>query len=172
MRGLTGVLLLGLAACHSNVALATVAPNLEVQVLDASVVVPAPHAVVSGALDARFGPFSYRDTRLRGGPFWLKLNSLDGLMPADVPALIVHKGRHLHVQLFTSRAGQALRLAKAAELPGFSGMHDAVFLLPSGLTPGQSLYVRVDPSGRGAEELRFSRSTLIRHWRAARNTRE
>ena len=40
-------------------------------------------------------------------------------------------------------------------------MHDAVFLLPSGLTPGQSLYARVDPVGRGAEELRFSRSTLI-----------
>ena len=36
-------------------------------------------------------------------------------------------------------------------------MHDAVFLLPSELTPGQPLYARVEPVGRGAEELRFSR---------------
>ena len=161
MRGWKAVLLLGLNVCHSHVALASVAPDLDVQVLDASVADPAPHTVVTGALDSRFGPFSYRDTRLRGGPFWLKLQPLVGLMPADVPALIAHKGRHLHVQVFTSRAGQTLHLARAAQLPGFSGTHDAVFLLPSGLTPGQSLYARVDPVGRGAEELRFSRSTLI-----------
>jgi diguanylate cyclase (GGDEF)-like protein len=157
---LTTVLLLGLAACHSCVALATVATDHEVQVLDASVADPVPHAVVSGALDSRFGPFSYRETRLRGAPFWLKLSSIDGSMPAHVPTLIVHKGRHLQVEVFTSRAGQTLRLARAAELPGFSGMHDAVFLLPSGLAPGQSLYARVDPQGRGAEDLRFSQSTL------------
>ena len=117
MRGLTAVLLLGLVACQSNLAFATVASDVDVQVLDASVADPAPNAVVAGALDSRFGPFNYRETRLRGGPFWLKLQSRDGWMPADVPALVVHKGRHLHIQLFTFRAGQMLHLARAAELP-------------------------------------------------------
>ena len=74
MRGLSAVLLLGLAVCQSNVAFAAVAPDLDVQVLDASIADPAPNTVVArGTLDSRFGPFDYRDARLRGGPFWLKL---------------------------------------------------------------------------------------------------
>ena len=160
MRGLVAMLLLSLAACLSSVVLAAAESDLEVQALDASVSDPVPDAVMTGSLDSRFGPFNYRDTRRRGGPFWLKLRSIDGLMPAGVPVVIVHKGRHLQIQLFATRAGETLQLARATELPGFSGVHEAVFVLPGGLTAGQSLYARVEPVGRGAEELRFSRSTL------------
>ena len=65
-----------------------------------------------------------------------------------------------------------LDLTRATEFPGFSGMQDYVFLLPDGLSPEQPLYARVEPVGRGAEELRFSRSTLERELaRAAEHTR-
>ena len=47
MRGLTAVLLLGLVACQSNLAFATVAPEVDVQVLDASTADPAPNAVAA-----------------------------------------------------------------------------------------------------------------------------
>ena len=162
MRNLLAVLLPVLTASLSSIALAAAEPDFDVQALDASVSDPAPEAVVAGSLDSRFGAFNYRDARRRGGPFWLKLRSTDDWMPAGIPTVTVHKGRHLQVQLFAIRAGEVLRLEKATELPGFSGMQDSVFLLPRPVAAEQSLYARIEPVGRGAEELRFSRSTLDR----------
>ena len=130
MRNLLAVLLPVLTASLSSIALAAAEPDFDVQALDASVSDPAPEAVVAGSLDSRFGAFNYRDARRRGGPFWLKLRSTDDWMPAGIPTVTVHKGRHLQVQLFAIRAGEMLRLQKATELPGFSGMQDSVFLLP------------------------------------------
>lgn len=160
MRGLLAVLLAGLTGCLASVVLATAEPDFEVQVLDASVPDPVPDTVVTGSLDSRFGPFNYRDTRRRGGSFWLKLQSTDRAIPSDIPTVIVHRGRHLQTQLFANNAGETLQLLRATDLPGFSGMQEGVFLLPRGLAAGQTLYARVEPVGRGAEELRFSRSTL------------
>ena len=162
MRGLLTVLLLGVTAALSSAVLAASTAEFEVQALDAATPDPAPDAVTSGSLDYRFGAFKYRDLRRRGGSFWLKLRSVDGFVPAGVPTLIVHKGRHLQVQLFASYNGESIALPRATELSGFSGLHDAVFVLPAGLTPGQSLYARVEPVGRGAESIRFSTSTLER----------
>ncbi|MGQ0836469.1 MAG: sensor domain-containing diguanylate cyclase [Gammaproteobacteria bacterium] len=160
MRGVISVLLLGLAACLSSPVLAATESALDIQVLEASVSDAEAGAVTSGSLDSRFGPFDYRETRRRGGAFWLKLQSVDGFMPAGVPSVIVHKGRHLQVQLFATGAGESIPLPRATELPRFRGVHDAVFVLPGGLAAGQSLYARVDALGRGAEELHFSTSTL------------
>ena len=73
---------------------------------------------------------------------------------------MVHKGRHLRAQLFASQAGAPAQLVKATELPAFSGVHAAVFLLPPDLAPEQSVYALIQPTepvGGGAEELRFSR---------------
>lgn len=158
MRSLLAGAVLGLAVCFPAAVLSAESP-LEIQVLDVSVVDPTPGAVTSGSLDSSFGPFNYRDTRRRGGPFWLKLQSLDSSMPAGVPAVIVHKGRHLQVQLFASDAGDGVPLSRVTELPAFRGAHDAVFVLPDRLT-SKPLYARVEPIGQGAEELRFTTSTL------------
>ena len=125
MRDLLAVLLLSLAACHSSGALATAAPEIEVHVLDASVSNPTSDAVVAGSFDSRFGPFNYRESRRLGGPFWLKLRSPDSSMPAGIP-VCVHKGRHLNIQLFAIHAGENVRLARATELPAFSGMQEVV----------------------------------------------
>ena len=98
------------------------------------------------ALDSRFGPFSYRESRASRGPFWLKLHRSDSSMPADVPALIVHKGRHLQYPALRHPRRPKRSLARATELPAFSGMQDAVFLLPAA-DARQSLYARVEPVG-------------------------
>ena len=172
MVSFLAVLLSVVAASLSSLALAAAEPDYEVRALDASVSDPAPDAVVTGSLDSRFGPFNYRDARRRGGPFWLKVRPTDVETSAGIPTVTVHKGRHLQVQLFANRAGEGFSLARATESPGFSGMQDYVFLLPDGLSPEQPLYARVEPVGRGAEELRFSRSTLERELaRAAEHTR-
>ena len=160
MRSFLAVLFSGLAACLSTVVAAAAVTEVEVLVLDGPVTDPTPDAIVTGSFDSRFGAFDYRKMRRRGGPFWLKLRAPVASMPAGVPTLIVHKGRHLDVRLFAARGGGAVRLARATELPGFSGMQDIVFVFPGGLADGQSLYARVEPVGRGAEELSFTTSML------------
>ena len=118
MRNLLAVLLPVLTASLSSIALAAAEPDFDVQALDASVSDPAPEAVVAGSLDSRFGAFNYRDARRRGGPFWLKLRSTDDWMPAGIPTVTVHKGRHLQVQLFAIRAGEVLRLTESHRASG------------------------------------------------------
>ena len=172
MRNLLAVLLPVLTASLSSIALAAAEPDFDVQALSASVSDPAPEAVVAGSLDSRFEAFNYRDARRRGGPFWLKLRSTDDWRPAGIPTVTVHKGRHLQVQLFAIRADEILDLTRATGFPAFSGMQDYVFLLPDGLLSKQPLYARVEAVGHGAEELRFSSSTLERELaRASEHTR-
>ena len=120
---------------------------------------PDPATVASGSLDSHFEAFNYRDTRLRGGSFWLRLQPMAGATPTGVPAVVVHKGRHFQTGLFANDSGEVTPLPLATELPGFRGVHDAVFILPAALA-SQPLYARVEPKGKGAEELRFTSSTL------------
>jgi diguanylate cyclase (GGDEF)-like protein len=137
--------------------------NPEISTLDAERADSPMPAVTSGSLDARFVPFGYRDVRLRGGPFWLKVQWQTGFAPDGVPAVMVRKGRHLAVQPYLAAdepGADAVELHRARELSAFSGVHEAVFVLPAGMKAGQPLYVRVDPAGRGAETLTFSRDTL------------
>jgi two-component system, sensor histidine kinase LadS len=144
-----------------------------------------PRAITSGALDASFMPFDYRTARRRGGVFWVKLSFSEGAIanspsavadpPAAIadppatagglPALLVRQGRHLQLQVFDEPG--AAPLARATALPSFSGLQEAVYVLPrrpaAADRVGQAsgpLYVRVEPAGRGAEQLLFSRSTL------------
>lgn len=159
VRGLLIVLFLVQSAYLSSAAVAA-EPAFEILVLDASVPDPAADTITGQSLDARFGPFSYRDARRRGGVFWLKLRAVEAFMPAGVPSVVVRKGRHLHTQLYARRDGTSVPLAQATALPGFRGMHDAAFVLPGGLAAGESLYARIEPAGRGNEVLRFSMAEL------------
>ena len=150
--------LLCLSACllPAVAAPAPAEPDFDIQVLDATVPVLAPDAVTSGSLDSRFGHFSFREARHRGGPFWLKLSAARDFSAPSVPALNVHKGRHLHVTLFSTQGGSSAALGIATELPGFRGAQDSLFVLPQGLKAGQILYAHVEPHGGGSEELSFS----------------
>lgn len=161
LLGLAACLVVFLAACLSPALAAESQPAFEIQVLDAAVPDPAAD-VTSGSLDSRFEPFDFRETRQRGQAFWLKLQSVDDFLPAAVPTVTVRKGRHLQVRMFAANtvAGESVPLHLAAELPGFRGVHDAVFVLADGLEAGQILYARVEALGTGSEELHFSTATL------------
>ncbi len=116
--------------------------------------------VASGALDTHFQPFDYRNARLAGGAFWVRLTAASDFKPDAVATLNVHKGRHMRLQLFAQRDSVVSSLPLATSLPGFRGMHEAIFILPDGLTAGQPLYLRVDPDGSGSEGLHIATSTL------------
>jgi diguanylate cyclase (GGDEF)-like protein len=154
-------ILLVIASLFSGVLVAA-ERGFEIQVLDASLAEAAPASVTDGSLDARFAPFDFGTTRRRGGTFWLKLRLLEEFAQPGVPVLIAHKGRHLDVRLYEPGAHESSPLSRAAELPQFRGVHDALFVLPRAMARGQALYARVEPDGRGAEELTFSTSTLDR----------
>ncbi len=160
MRGLLAGWMIGVAAWLTPALSAAAAPAFDVQVLEASQADPPSAAVVVGGLDSHFGQFNLRETRKRGGPFWLKLRALHDFTPAAVPALVAHKGRHMQLELYATRAGQSVSLREVVELPLFRAAHDAVFILPEALKTGQTLYARVDPQGRGSEELSFETAPL------------
>jgi two-component system, sensor histidine kinase LadS len=140
--------------------LAATDPTFKIEALDPSLAESTSTAVASGSLDEHFQAYDFRDTRHRSSPFWLRLRVADDFKPAAVPTLNVRKGRHLHLQLFTTHAGASVPLPLAAELPGFRGAHEAVFIIPGQLSAGQFLYAHVEPQGRGSEELQFATSTL------------
>lgn len=160
MRGGFSGVLLGAAAWLASHAVSASETAFDALILDSAAVVTEPDTVAGGSLDSRFGPFDFRETRRRGGAFWLKLQGTEEHRPADAPTVVVHKGRHLQIELFARREGTAVPLARATELPRFRGVHDTLFVLPRGLGKNESLYARVTPEGRGAEELAFSASTL------------
>ena len=121
-------------ACLVSVPVAAATGQAEVSALDLSVADPAAADVLSGALDDRFGPMNYRDLRRRGGAFWLRVTPEPQDSSAGLPTLVAHKGRHLQVEVFARRGGTAMPLAQATQIPNFSGVHDAVFVLPGDLS--------------------------------------
>ena len=179
MRGLLAVWLLGLAAilfsgpseAAAPVEAVPARPRFDVQVLSPGAPAPTVEGLTSGSLDSFFEPFKLRDARKSGKPFWLRLQARDGFAaPAGVgTALIVRRGRHLDVEIWpASSAGNpnaaadpgSTALALAATKPTFGAAHDAIFVLPASLTPGEVLYARVEPHGTGAEVLQFSAGAL------------
>ena len=186
MRGVLAALMLAAAAWFSPAAVASTDASFEVQVLSGPQADASVAAVTSGSLDSTFTPFVLRETRKRGGTFWLKLRARNDFAPAAVPALIVHKGRHFQVQVFpaagaaetagssasgarsasvlesasASAPGEPVPLRNVVEFPLFRAAHDAVFVLPGTLHSGQELYAHVEVAGRGSEELRFAAGTL------------
>ena len=113
MAGWVRATLACVLACMAT-PLTAAAGDVEVQALDPSLADPVPADVLSGSLDDRFGPMSYRDLRRRGGPFWLRLSAPTRATPADVSTLVAHKGRHLQIEVFVRRNGAASALPRAA----------------------------------------------------------
>jgi diguanylate cyclase (GGDEF)-like protein len=177
VRGVLAVWLLGLTASLFPTFVAAAdasagpAAAFEIQILGPAGADPSsgvtPQAITSGALDSRFVPFSLREARKAGGVFWLRLRTPQGFTAptGQAPALLVRKGRHLQVDVFAATTGlpenaTPTALPLAATRPTFRGAHDAIFVLPGSLSPGQALYARVEPVGARSEELSFSTGTL------------
>lgn len=167
MREWVAAWLLALGACllalpATGVASAATGSDFafDIQMLDPAVAPPAQELVTSGSLDARMIPFDYRTARRLNRDFWLRLRAQDNSTPGAVPTLNISKGRHLQIQAFAVVNDRAQPLPLATHLPGFRGMHQAVFALPERLTTDQVLYVHVDPNGEGWEGLQFTASTL------------
>ncbi len=160
MRGLLSACMLGVAVWFAPTLTDAADVAFQTRVLAASEGDPSVAAVTSGALDSHFEAFTLREARQRGGPFWLKLHALEGPASDSTPALIAHKGRHFQVQVFAAQGGQSQVLHQVAEIPQFRASHDALFVLPEGLTASDIFYARVEGHGRGSEELRFSAAAL------------
>jgi diguanylate cyclase (GGDEF)-like protein len=160
VRSLLATGLLGLVACLLALPGIAHEPIAAIQMLDLSIPNPSETDVIAGSFDSRFQPFNFLRARQQGTGFWLKLPLRGRSLPAGTPVLVVDKGRHLQLRLLAGQARPGQALSAAVEIPEFRGVHRVAYVLPGGVTPGQSLYARVDTLGRGAEELRFSSSTL------------
>lgn len=169
MRNWLAAWLLALGACLLAIPAQGVAAEAEspegsfrIQVLDPSVSAATAALVNNGSLDGHFVDFDFAAVRRRQGAFWLKLRAEQSSPPGVVPTLNISKGRHLQIQAFDFQQGRGVPLRLATHLPGFRGMHQAVFALPDQLNAGQILYVQVDPQGHGWEGLQLTSSTLPR----------
>jgi two-component system, sensor histidine kinase LadS len=140
--------------------------TFDVRRLSAAVVNPTVDEVASGSLDDQFEPLATPKPRSPGAVFWLKLESAPSLTPAGIPVVVMHAARQAQADLYAARAGAAVSLPRATQLPGFRGTQDTVFTFAPGLHPGQSLYARVDGAG-GSEPVSFSHSTLDRTLRSS-----
>jgi diguanylate cyclase (GGDEF)-like protein len=135
---------------------------IDVRTLDAAAMNPTANAVASGSLDAKFAPLAAVARRSRGGTLWLKLDSTEHFTPSGIPVVVMHAARETKAELYAARGGAAVSLPRAAQLPGFRGTEDTVFILVEGLTPRQSLYARVEVAANDPDVVTFSGSSLDR----------
>jgi diguanylate cyclase (GGDEF)-like protein len=66
----------------------------------------------------------------------------------------------MDAELYVMDHGAPVSLRLASYVPGFLGAQDAIYILPAGLDPGQSVYVHASANSPGPTGMRFSTSTL------------
>lgn len=129
----------------------------DVRVLRAEAPEPTAATLGNGSLDEQFEPLSSSRMRAGAKQLWLQLRPSADFKPAAAAALNVLKGRGQPIELFAVRDGRSFPLQLATELPGFRGQHNALFILPDGLTKEQPLYAHVTMGDGGPT---FSASIL------------
>jgi diguanylate cyclase (GGDEF)-like protein len=144
-------------------------------------------SVTNGSLDSRFEDFDRYKPTTSSETFWIRLRARTSFNPdGKVPVLIARGGWYEQIEAFRADSptsspaaildptatGSAAAVPGGAagpshqplqhviDLPEFGGAHNSVFILPAGLTAGQSLYARVYVKEDGKESLRFSVGTL------------
>jgi diguanylate cyclase (GGDEF)-like protein len=118
-------------------------------------------AVLGGARDAELRGYSLYEARRGGGPFWLRLDfTTPASAGADAPVLVVRRGRHLAITAWVAGAAPSAKLPRATLRSDLRGTVAETLVLPAVAAGPALLYVLVEPSGQGAEELEFARSTL------------
>jgi diguanylate cyclase (GGDEF)-like protein len=159
MRTLLAACLFGLLASWSATVLAA-APAFEVRRLDPSASSPNAEDITHGRLDGRFLPASATRSLPRATDYWLRLTLTEAFQPRDVATVNVRKGRNMDAELYVMDHGAPVSLRLASLVPGFLGAQDAIYILPAGLAPGQSVYVHASSNSPGRTGMRFSTSTL------------
>ena len=155
-----------LIACLPTLPLTAIAADapadatLAIQMLDPAATAATVDELAAGTLDSRWIAFDPKALRESKRAFWLRLQVQPNSTPGAVATLNVNKGRHLQVHAFSVVDGRVVSLPIATHLPGFRGLHQAVFTLPDRLTTNQFLYLQVDPQGEGWDGLQLSSSTL------------
>src|SRR5689334_9398860 len=140
MRNLLAACLFGLLASLSARVLAA-SPAFEVQRLDPALTSPVAEDVTHGRLDDHFLPPTATRSLPRASDYWLRLTLPEAFAPRDVATVNVRKGRNMDAELFVLDHGAPVALRRAADVPGFVGAQDAIYILPARLEAGQSVYV-------------------------------
>ena len=159
MRAPGALLLLFFGGLNAQCAHALAAPSVAVEVkfLDRGVLGATAPEVASGSLDDKFGA---KTPGPRRRDYWQKLNIPQLGELHGQPVLIAHATRGLNVDILISHADLPTSLKLAATLPGFLGLHDQLFALPSDFTGEKSLYAHIRADDDGPQSLRFSAATL------------
>lgn len=133
-------------------------PELEISVLTGDTQA-ALSEVTDGSLDFRFTPFAGYKAATSPETLLLRVRAPTDFHPSGVPTLIARGGWFEQIEAF-SAGGNSQPLPHATDLREFGGAHNSVFILPNGLSAGQSVYLRVTTREDGAASLRFSLGTL------------
>ncbi len=135
-------------------------PVVKLRALPPSNAPPAREAVVSGSLDDQLQPFSKSPGHTYWNDYWLKVMPLNPTEVSGIPVVIVNATRGLQVEMAAYRNGATVALQRAAQLAGFLGTRDDVFILPEGVPTSQPLYAHVASSSSSQQFLSISFSAL------------
>ena len=175
MRGLLVVRLLSLAALFisaQSVASsentttsadrpAAPAPPLDISLLQPTTAEATVAEVTSGSLDSHFGTFDGYQATATAETLWLRLRPTASFNPqGQLPILTARGGWFERIEAFPASAAVTEPLQHIIDLPEFGGAHQSVFVLPRGLSAGETLYIRVATREDGAASLRFTLGTL------------
>jgi len=140
---LAALLLAGLLGIHAEAAEKPLpdydAKLLNVDLRDVDVV-----DVTSGILDSQFTPFKPRDLERAGKVFWLKFTALSDFHPDGTPVVMLNKSRDMQAHVFVAAHGKPVELSSVISVSRFAAAHQLVFLIPDGISRGQSWYARVE----------------------------
>ena len=121
---------------------------------------PTPAAVVSGALDEQFQPFSKAPGHTQWRDYWLKVIPVTPPDVSGVPDVVLNTTRGLQANLVAYRNGSVLPLQFITQLPGFLGTRDNVYTLPEGVPSSQPLYAHITSASANPQYLSLSLSSL------------
>ncbi len=133
---------------------------LETLILDQAVEDPAPEAVASGSLDARFGPYEVKGSHFMTKRHWFRIEAPARPLSGQLPVLLARAGLDQPVEVFGRSGGRVVPVALTGVAPSFGGAQDYVFTLPESLDAGAPLYARITRTGRAATDMHFSSSNL------------
>jgi diguanylate cyclase (GGDEF)-like protein len=159
MRIAFAACLIGLLASWSTTLLAD-SPAFEVRRLDPSLDAPVVEDITRGQLDEHFLSADATRSLPRAPDYWLRLTLPEAFQPREVATITVRKGRNMDAELYVMDHGAPVSLRLASYIPGFLGAQDAIYILPAGLDPDQSVYVHASANSPGPTGMRFSTSTL------------
>jgi diguanylate cyclase (GGDEF)-like protein len=120
----------------------------------------AAEAVTSGRLDHMFARYDFQEARARSTPFWLRLELRpDARVPTDA-ALAVRRGRQFEIRAYESGTGAGSPMTPTATLPEYRAEQTVLYALPASRLAREAIYLRIQPTGAGAERLSFSLPSL------------